>query len=973
MIKRREKEERERNARIRKARGLENGWRLNNLCRNFIRENSDTWQELSEKREEEKKNREREDQRAKAKQKKEEYLKKKEKEQRVRKITEMLQEIPKDEKDRIEREVNIKEKQIFTEIKQNLWRKWRGKQAVMGRTDKIPTGMDKIEERMIEIEKKILEMREEEEKARKRAAKTKKAKDEEKKRKERIHNHWMMMGWLTRYIEKNKFNWERRRTVQEKEKEQQDEYEEWRRLDPDDQIKEMKGEEDRRNEIEKRKLERNDWTRWRETSVNKNNIETDRQEQPRESIMGMMTRNTREMKMKQRIWREEKEKDRTEEPSLKDTDEGDKPGWGSSAPKSRFQPEKLGGWGNRGVGAYEEIPRESIALHKAGPLADPEGEGLSGEEDERGVGGVHGQEDQGLGQEDQGLGDRPVDLTNQDPVSEGLRVGGEAERGVGGGHGQEDLGPGQEDHGLEHRPVDLTNQDHGEDHVADRHGLIDLASEGTGEEINELDLTGINELCLTCVMIPCICILTTLTGRLEDLGKLRVRMDGGGDSKMEEKEESQEGSGKILIEDKNLVRKKRMSEEDSPTGSRQEDRKSDDEDEEPKEGEERRTVQEQVEDESDQGQGHRAGAQEGQDKVGGQNLGTKADCLPQDRTSPVTPDTPYLRSIELDRKNAEEGRSRKSEDPGEEVEEQVPSKYSTKTVRQEDREEGGGKNNQKMTGTIPKQGKPTVRKAVRKKEDKKPALRSKNIMEVMKMWQEKDRGEKKRQYVDSNTPGPGTYPPQEHREPPTGRTNVNVQLTVENDVENVETDKTSDIVDLTSSSILNLTDSAVSEESCPLTVNQSGTLNNLMHSLPRKRKSQPVDLVEGSPGRKKVNTPLRGGRRKLSEIKVNKHANTNLITNHFKPFSLARAEGQAAQDAVGARDGGDGGGGGTVPNARAKLRTGLAWGELGGQTRRAVTEHSIGPDQTAAGILSNPGQLNIQLIREKFQRGNAPS
>ena len=94
--------------------------------------------------------------------------------------------------------------------------------------------------------------------------------------------------------------------------------------------------------------------------------------------------------------------------------------------------------------------------------------------------------------------------------------------------------------------------------------------------------------------------------------------------------------------------------------------------------------------------------------------------------------------------------------------------------------------------------------------------------------------------------------------------------------------------------------------------------------------------------------------------------------NNFKPFSLARAEGQAAQDAVGARDGGDGGGGGTVPNARAKLRTGLAWGELGGQTRRAVTEHSIGPDQTAAGILSNPGQLNIQLIRKKFQRGNAP-
>ena len=107
---------------------------------------------------------------------------------------------------------------------------------MMERKDKIPTGIDKIEERMNEIESKILEMRAEEEKAKKRAARAKKSKDEERRRKERIKNHWMMMGWLTNYIEKNKFHWERRKAVEEKGVEQQGEYEEWNKLDPEEQI-----------------------------------------------------------------------------------------------------------------------------------------------------------------------------------------------------------------------------------------------------------------------------------------------------------------------------------------------------------------------------------------------------------------------------------------------------------------------------------------------------------------------------------------------------------------------------------------------------------------------------------------------------------------------------------------------------------------------------------------------------------------
>ena len=29
-----------------------------------------------------------------------------------------------------------------------------------------------------------------------------------------MKNHWIMMGWLTNFIEKNKFSWERRRMIQ---------------------------------------------------------------------------------------------------------------------------------------------------------------------------------------------------------------------------------------------------------------------------------------------------------------------------------------------------------------------------------------------------------------------------------------------------------------------------------------------------------------------------------------------------------------------------------------------------------------------------------------------------------------------------------------------------------------------------------------------------------------------------------------
>ena len=93
--------------------------------------------------------------------------------------------------------------------------KWRGKQLVIERKDKVPPELDKVEKRMMEMERRILLMKAEEEQERRKAATAKKLKDDQKKKRERIKNHFLMMSWLSRFIERNKFAWERRRAAQE--------------------------------------------------------------------------------------------------------------------------------------------------------------------------------------------------------------------------------------------------------------------------------------------------------------------------------------------------------------------------------------------------------------------------------------------------------------------------------------------------------------------------------------------------------------------------------------------------------------------------------------------------------------------------------------------------------------------------------------------------------------------------------------
>ena len=187
------------------------------------------------------------------------------------------------------------------------------------------------------------------------------------------------------------------------------------------------------------------------------------------------------------------------------------------------------------------------------------------------------------------------------------------------------------------------------------------------------------------------------------------------------------------------------------------------------------------------------------------------------------------------------------------------------------------------------------------------------------------------------------------------------------DVEDETVTKTS--VDVDRTRHISLTGSPVrTEHFNPLTC-YTPTILNVKTNLSRKRKMSPSSGQE-SPGQKLKLTPLAARKGRNSE-KI-KHK-SNLITNHFKFFSLARSrgDGQAVEVAAVGQGGREGGGGGTVQNARAKFGSGQARvGEVG-KTKQHVTLNTIGPDQTAAATLSNQGQTNIQLMRQRFERGNA--
>ena len=124
------------------------------------------------------------------------------------------------------------------------------------------------------------------------------------------------------------------------------------------------------------------------------------------------------------------------------------------------------------------------------------------------------------------------------------------------------------------------------------------------------------------------------------------------------------------------------------------------------------------------------------------------------------------------------------------------------------------------------------------------------------------------------------------------------------------------------------------------------------NNLPRKRKFSQGEGEDVTPARKMRSTPLVASSKKKPEIKSKLKSNKkiNVITNHFKPSSIAV---QAGGEARGDRGGvGDAEGGEAVPRTCAVSGTGRS---EGGKTMRLVKLEMIGQGLSAAGIQTNTG------------------
>ena len=304
------KQEEDRLKKIEKAEKLEQVWALSKECRRFLKENTTVWidhnHEMERIGEEERKLAKKE----KAKRKKEEFLEGQERKRKVRTITEMLTKIPKVEAERIEQEVRKGEKLELQEMKKNIWKKWRGKNKIMERKVKIPTEEEKIDKRIIEMTKKIEEYKLQKE--------NKLKKRDEKKRnwKERnkiiVEDHWAMLRWCQQYIEENKCAWERRRQLEQEEREMNEIYDEWMEKDTNAQIEELKKSKEKEDtdkekaerRTEKARQRRKLWKQWR-TEEKIEYKEAEMEERVETEDNGALDR-ALEMMERAREWRKEK-------------------------------------------------------------------------------------------------------------------------------------------------------------------------------------------------------------------------------------------------------------------------------------------------------------------------------------------------------------------------------------------------------------------------------------------------------------------------------------------------------------------------------------------------------------------------------------------------------------------------------------------------------------------------------------------
>ena len=262
-----EQEENMRQERIRKARRLEESWKLSNLCREFIRENSQVWQIRMDEHKAEMDRIEKAERVKRAEYKKGEYRMEQMKRDKSRKITEMLMELPKDDQERWRRDQRQEEGRLLKEIKDNMWKRWRGKLRRKQQSEVIPKEEEKLDAKIKEIESRIQEYKQEMQRV-----------AERKDKKKKLEEHWQMMKWLTSFIEENRYTWERRRQIQEEEYQMNEIFEDWMKKDAETQIADLKKdkaleksmETEKLMRVEKARERRKLWKEWRRTEKEQN-------------------------------------------------------------------------------------------------------------------------------------------------------------------------------------------------------------------------------------------------------------------------------------------------------------------------------------------------------------------------------------------------------------------------------------------------------------------------------------------------------------------------------------------------------------------------------------------------------------------------------------------------------------------------------------------------------------------------------
>ena len=230
------KERKEKERLLKKARNQQMSWEMLRWCKSFIKENTKSWQEMESDKESRKKDIEKKERLQIGQNKKKEILRK----QTVQsKITDTMKGLPPQERNRFqkeERKIKILE---LKEIKENLWRKWRGGKKVSAKKygkekeiwekDLKETTLEDLEEKLERSKETLNQWKKEERKNTerkkditdrldklmedKKRKKIEKEKEQEERkqrleRKKKLEEYWETIRWVTVFLEQTEEDWQ---------------------------------------------------------------------------------------------------------------------------------------------------------------------------------------------------------------------------------------------------------------------------------------------------------------------------------------------------------------------------------------------------------------------------------------------------------------------------------------------------------------------------------------------------------------------------------------------------------------------------------------------------------------------------------------------------------------------------------------------------------------------------------------------